>query len=185
MIAKKIFYFLLFLCFPLKLYSQEDTISLLGQEKIGLASYYHMPGMRTASGEMMKHGGFTCAHPSYPFGTMLQVINLANKKSVIVRVTDRGPFSGKRILDLSLEPARAIGMLHTGTAKVRATVVGEGGEVFLLPSEEIPMIDYSFKTSIPKKSFPLLPNKKEQLKTAKKKSANAKKVKTKRKNRRK
>ena len=67
---------------------------LHAQQQSGRASYYskRATGSRTASGERLHHDSLTCAHRSYPFGTMLKVTNLLNDKSVVVRVTDRGPF---------------------------------------------------------------------------------------------
>lgn len=73
----------------------------------------------------MHHDSMTCAHKYYPFGTMLKVTNLSNKKSVVVKVTDRGPFAKGRIIDLSWGAAKAIGMLSQGIAPVMVEVVDE------------------------------------------------------------
>ena len=91
----------------------------------GQASYYgaELAGNRTASGERFDPHALTCAHRSLPLGTMLRVTNLANGRSVMVRVNDRGPFVGSRILDMSLEAARDIDMVRAGTAMVRLEVV--------------------------------------------------------------
>ena len=59
-----------------------------------------------------------CAHRTYPFGTLLKVTNLSNKKWVIVRVIDRGPFRHGRVIDLSYAAAKEIGMLSQGIASV-------------------------------------------------------------------
>lgn len=83
----------------------------------GLASYYKM-GKRTASGEHYNYNGFTCAHRKLPFGTFLKVTNLRNKRFVIVRVNDRGPFVKGRVLDVSLGAARELGMLGQGVARI-------------------------------------------------------------------
>lgn len=93
---------------------------MMGQTHRGKASYYSMraTGARAASGERIHHDSLTCAHRSYPFGTRLKVTNLSNGRSVIVRVTDRGPFGRGRIVDLSYGAARAIGMLAQGVATV-------------------------------------------------------------------
>jgi rare lipoprotein A len=90
-------------------------------DSVGVASYYgkEMSGRRTANGERFNPAGLTAAHRSLPFGTKLQVTNLRNGKSVVVRVTDRGPFRRGRVLDLSLGAANAVGMVSTGTAKVK------------------------------------------------------------------
>ena len=61
----------------------------------------------------------TAAHPTLPFGTQLEVTNLENRRSVVVRVNDRGPFVGNRIVDLSLAAGRALGMAEDGVARVR------------------------------------------------------------------
>ena len=75
-------------------------------------------GKRTASGEHYNYNGFTCAHRNLPFGTFLKVTNLRNKRFVIVRVNDRGPFIKGRVLDVSLGAARELGMLGQGVARV-------------------------------------------------------------------
>ena len=86
----------------------------------GKASYYakHFSGKRTASGERLHHDSLTCAHRTYPFGTMLKVTNPANGKEVIVRVTDRGPYVKGRIIDLSVRAARELGIISQGIAPV-------------------------------------------------------------------
>lgn len=91
----------------------------------GTASYYgnELAGNRTSSGERFDPGAFTCAHRSLPLGTKLRVTNLANGRSVIVRVNDRGPFTRGRILDMSLAAAREIAMVGPGHARVRLEVV--------------------------------------------------------------
>jgi len=68
----------------------------------------------------------TAAHNTLPFGTLVKVTNLGNGLSVIVRINDRGPFMKNRIIDLSYEAARRIGMLGPGTARVRLEVVKKG-----------------------------------------------------------
>ena len=84
---------------------------------IGYASYYKM-GKRTANGERYYPYGLSCAHRRLPFGTLLKVTNLRNKRFVIVRVNDRGPFVKGRVLDLSLGAARVLGMVGGGTAHI-------------------------------------------------------------------
>lgn len=83
----------------------------------GKAAYYH--GGRTASGELSGPTGFTAAHRSLPFGTMVRVTNIRNGRSVIVRINDRGPHGGGRIIDVSRAAARELDMISSGTAKVR------------------------------------------------------------------
>ena len=86
----------------------------------GKASYYakKLSGRMTASGERLHHDSLTCAHRTYPFGTLLKVTNPANGKEVIVRVTDRGPYVKGRIIDLSVRAARELGILAQGIAPV-------------------------------------------------------------------
>ncbi|HSI89674.1 MAG TPA: septal ring lytic transglycosylase RlpA family protein, partial [Adhaeribacter sp.] len=82
---------------------------------------------RSSSGEIFNKNKMTAAHPSLPFGTHVKVTNLANNQSVVVRITDRGPFSKNRIIDLSEAAARKIGMLQSGVAKVNMEVVSKPG----------------------------------------------------------
>jgi rare lipoprotein A len=89
---------------------------------VGWASYYKS-GRLTANGEHFKPMGLTAAHRRLPFGTKLKVTNLRTKKSVIVRVNDRGPFIKGRILDLSLGAAKVIGLTKSGVGKISFVVV--------------------------------------------------------------
>ena len=86
----------------------------------GKASFYakKFTGRRTANGERLHHDSLTCAHRTYPFGTMLKVTNPANGQSVVVRVTDRGPYVKGRIIDLSVRAARELGIIAQGIASV-------------------------------------------------------------------
>nr|WP_246683612.1 septal ring lytic transglycosylase RlpA family protein [Labrys sp. KNU-23] len=94
-------------------------------ETLGTASFYgkELKGYRTANGERFDPAGLTAAHRSLPFGTKLRVTNLRNHKSVVVRVTDRGPRKRGRMIDLSLGAARAVGMVDAGTTKVSVTAI--------------------------------------------------------------
>lgn len=86
----------------------------------GEASWYG-PGLfgnLTASGEVLSPGTMTAAHPSYRMGTRIRVTNQSNGRSVVVRINDRGPFHGGRILDLAQLPARILGVTSSGTANV-------------------------------------------------------------------
>jgi len=86
----------------------------------GIASWYgrEFEGRPTASGEIFDASQLTAAHPSLPFGTMLVITNQHNKKSVTVRVNDRGPFVPARIIDVSRAAAEKLDMIVTGTAPV-------------------------------------------------------------------
>ena len=88
--------------------------------QVGIASYYKY-GRRTANGERFNPKGLTAAHRTLRFGTRVRVTHLKTGKSVIVRINDRGPFTGGRIIDLSSGAAAAVGL--KGTAKVNLTVL--------------------------------------------------------------
>ena len=87
----------------------------------GLASYYAdgYEGKTTANGEIYRQGKITAAHKTLPFGTKVEVTNLSNNKSVVVRINDRGPFIRGRIIDLTKAAAREIDMVGAGVAKVK------------------------------------------------------------------
>jgi rare lipoprotein A len=88
----------------------------------GVASFY-TEGQQTASGEKFDTHDLTAAHPTLPFGTRLRVTNVGTGRSVIVRVNDRGPYVPGRIVDVSHSAANALGMVQSGTAKVKLDVV--------------------------------------------------------------
>src|SRR4051794_517051 len=92
----------------------------------GLASWYGpgFYGRRTASGVVYTGAALTAAHPSLPFGTLVRVINLANGRTVVVVIDDRGPFVRGRVIDLSTAAARRLGMTRDGVVRVRLEVVG-------------------------------------------------------------
>ncbi len=94
----------------------------------GMASYYgpKFHGRKTSSGEVFDMYALTAAHNTLPFGTLVKVTNLGNDLSVVVRINDRGPFVKNRIIDLSYEAARRIGMVGPGTASVRLEIVKKG-----------------------------------------------------------
>jgi rare lipoprotein A len=89
----------------------------------GKASFYAYRSGKTASGSAFNREARTAAHRHLPFGTKLRVTNVANQKSVVVTITDRGPHKLDRVLDLSLRAARALGMTDRGVAEVRAEVL--------------------------------------------------------------
>ncbi|HAL66740.1 MAG TPA: septal ring lytic transglycosylase RlpA family lipoprotein [Pseudomonas sp.] len=92
-----------------------------GYDRTGTASYYgaRHHGKRTASGEAFNQHGLTAAHRNLPFGSRVLVTNLANRRSVVVRINDRGPHARSRLIDLSRAAAEKIGMVRSGTARVR------------------------------------------------------------------
>ncbi len=89
--------------------------------KKGIASYYsdYYEGRQTANGEIFKHSKETAAHKTLPFGTKVEVTNLKNNKTVVVRINDRGPYVKGRIIDLTKTAAKEIDMLGDGVAKVK------------------------------------------------------------------
>jgi len=93
--------------------------------EVGIASWYGHPyhGRAAASGEIYDMEKFTAAHRTLPFGTLVRVVNLENERSVEVRINDRGPFAGDRIIDLSHAAAQAIGLIGPGLARVRLEVM--------------------------------------------------------------
>lgn len=92
--------------------------------ELGIASYYanKFHGRKTASGERFSQDSLTAAHRTLPMGTVVRVTNIANDKSVFVRVNDRGPFVPGRLIDLSAAAADSLGFIHRGTTKVRVEV---------------------------------------------------------------
>jgi rare lipoprotein A len=94
----------------------------------GEASYYgdEFDGRRTASGETFRQSEMTAAHRTYPFGTIVRVINLKNGLETAVRINDRGPQKPTRVIDLTRRAAEEIGMVQTGVAQVRLEVVRWG-----------------------------------------------------------
>ncbi|GAB3510416.1 septal ring lytic transglycosylase RlpA family protein [Emticicia fontis] len=137
MTLKIVSFLCLFILFKPTLASSQS--SFIGVELFGKASYYEnrFYGKKTASGEILKKNVLTCAHPTLPFGTMIEVTNLTNNKWCIVRVNDRGPFAKGRVLDLSHVAAKKLDMFHHGLAKVKLTVVGENDTIYIERSDSM------------------------------------------------
>ncbi|MBX0334407.1 septal ring lytic transglycosylase RlpA family protein [Pontibacter sp. HSC-14F20] len=93
--------------------------------QIGSASWYGSKyhGRKTSSGERYNKNDMTAAHKTLPFGTMVKVTNPANDESVVLRINDRGPFVGNRIIDVSEAAARKLGIHTAGVAKVKVEVL--------------------------------------------------------------
>ena len=93
----------------------------------GVASWYGpgFDGKLTASGEVFDTGKLTAAHQTLPFDTLVRVTNLENGLVVVVRINDRGPFVGGRIIDLSRAAAERIDMIESGTARIRLELLSE------------------------------------------------------------
>ncbi len=91
----------------------------------GPASWYgdKFHGRRTANGERYDMNKLTAAHKTLPFGTKVRVTNSRNGKSVVVRINDRGPFVGNRVIDLSRGAAGAVGIIRSGVAPVTIEII--------------------------------------------------------------
>ncbi|WP_240530068.1 septal ring lytic transglycosylase RlpA family protein [Novosphingobium sp. PC22D] len=91
----------------------------------GRASFYgnELAGNRTASGEIFDPKRLTAAHRTLPLGSRVRVTNARNGKSVIVRINDRGPFHGNRVIDISTAAARTIGLIRSGTGRVNLALL--------------------------------------------------------------
>ncbi len=96
--------------------------------RCGNASWYGLTGT-TASGEAADPKGLTAAHRSLPFGTRIVVKNLQNGRVASVRVNDRGPHRGGRIIDVTRRAAAELGFLQSGVAPVRLTIAGPTGSL--------------------------------------------------------
>lgn len=103
---------------PKKVAPAQPSIS---HSQIGIASWY--VDCRTASGERYKASALTAAHRTLPFGTRVRVTNLQNNRSVIVRITDRGPYIKKRIIDVSRAAGIELGLIRSGISIVRLDVL--------------------------------------------------------------
>lgn len=119
---------------------------LSAQTQKGKATFYskRSTGARTASGVRLHHDSLTCAHRTYPFGTLLKVTNLSNGKSVVVKVTDRGPFARGRIIDLSWRAAKELGILSKGVSTVKVEVYNGAEGIPYRRNEgvDLPEIDF-------------------------------------------
>ena len=135
---------------------------LEAQTQRGVASYYskNWTGRRTANGERLHHDSLTCAHKTYPFGTLLKVTNPANGLSVIVKVTDRGPYARGRVVDLSVRAAKELGIISQGIAPV----IVERYDSSIIPFKpaEIELPEFDIGTNEGSDSKPLWVELKEQ-----------------------
>ena len=115
---------MIFTLLPLNTSAQD-----LGYEKVGIASYYanSFYGRTTSNGERLNKTAFTAAHRKFPFNTLVEVTNLANKKTTIVRINDRGPYSRGRVIDLS----------QAGLGRVTIKIVGFENELMLIPYQKL------------------------------------------------
>ena len=128
---------------------------------IGTASYYakKFEGRRTASGQRYRSTERTAAHRTYPFGTLLEIINQDNGLKTIVRVNDRGPYIKSRLIDLSYLAAKDLGLLNSGTADVTLKVISLGklSDVQIVDRETEIEFESSEKTSNTEMFLPFKP----------------------------
>lgn len=101
------------------------TSNSVKYDKVGKASWYgaELHGRRTSTGKVYSMHEMTAASLALPVGTYAQVTNLSNNKTVVVKITDRGPFSGKRIIDLSYAAAKKLGFINKGVTHVRVQTI--------------------------------------------------------------
>ncbi|MEA2017190.1 MAG: septal ring lytic transglycosylase RlpA family protein [Campylobacterota bacterium] len=107
------------------------TLAHIGDNFHGIASWYgpNFHAKKTSNGEIYNMYAMTAAHKTLPMNTVVQVENMVNGKTIIVRINDRGPFVAGRIIDLSNKAAHKIDMVKTGTVKVKLTVLGFNGKI--------------------------------------------------------
>lgn len=100
-----------------------------GQVQTGIASYYHdsLHGNRTASGQIYDKRKMSAAHKTLPLGSQVRVTDTRTGKSIVVRVNDRGPFVKGRIIDLSRQAAKELGIVRRGVTPVRVEVLSVKG----------------------------------------------------------
>lgn len=105
--------------------AEADTGEMWEPHSTGVASYYaaKFDGRRTASGETFRNGGYTAAHRTLPFGTMVRVTR--GGKSVVVKINDRGPFTPGRVIDVSQAAARDLGLIGPGHATVTLALAAD------------------------------------------------------------
>ncbi|OJX15026.1 MAG: hypothetical protein BGO82_10000 [Devosia sp. 67-54] len=97
--------------------------SFAGSNQCGGASWYSLPGQKTASGERMNPNAMTAAHKTLPLGSVVRVENQQTGKVIKVTINDRGPYVRGRIIDLSKAAGRQLGIIPAGTGKVCITRV--------------------------------------------------------------
>jgi rare lipoprotein A len=105
-------------------YVPEENINYRSE---GTASWYgdDFHGRLTANGEIFDMHSISAAHPTLPLPSYVRVTNLSNRKSIVVRVNDRGPYAGNRVIDVSVKTAQLLGFHENGLAQVRVEYVGQ------------------------------------------------------------
>lgn len=129
------------------------TVTAVTAQERGMASFYghKFAGRRTADGSRYHPDSLTCAHKTYPFGTRLLVRNPKNNAEVVVKVTDRGPHTRNRLIDLSYAAARQLDIIRQGVALVEITRVANWWEFtrIILPPPPYPLFIEPFFFSTP------------------------------------
>ena len=136
--VKVLYSSILVFCISLSICLAQD----LGDERYGIASFYSEKfyGRQTANKEKLNKTKLTAAHKSYPFNTLVEVTNLTNRKSIIVRINDRGPYKRGRIIDLTDAGALKLKLNKIGLVKVKVKIVGFEGEQMLIPYQHLSLV---------------------------------------------
>ena len=105
----------------------------------GIASWYgpKFDGKLTANGEVFDQYAVTAAHRTLPIPSLVKVTNLENNRNIVLRINDRGPFVGDRIIDLSYKSAQMLGIIEKGTGKVRVEIIDYGEHLLIKSSKKI------------------------------------------------
>ncbi len=114
----------------------------VGLKERGIASWYgdDFHGLQTANGETFDMEAMTGAHRTLPLGTIVKVTNVTNGRQVKIKINDRGPYVGGRILDLSYGAAKELGMVGKGVAPIQIEVLGaDGHSLWMLGQDGVPM----------------------------------------------
>lgn len=132
--------------------SSSPGYTIEGSTQIGLASWYGIEEHNNyaASGERFSKHDYTAAHKTLPMGTVVRVTNLENGRDVIVKINDRGPFVGDRIIDLSHAPATSIDMVQKGVVRVKVEVVSTPSTKtsnYFTPEYTVQVASYSSSSS--------------------------------------
>ena len=115
--------------------------------ELGRASWYELT-TQTASGEPCNPNALTAAHPTLPFGTIVEVENLGNGRAVVVRINDRGPFVQNRIIDLTRAAAARLGFLKDGLTMVRLNIMSTSTAHAASPRDVFPTVYAELRGSI-------------------------------------
>jgi rare lipoprotein A len=113
----------------------------LGDESYGIASFYSNTfyKKKTANQEVLKRTELTAAHRVLPFNTLVEVTNIYNKRSIVVRINDRGPYISGRIIDLTEIGAKKLNIRKVGLSRVKLKIIGFENELMLIPYQKLEM----------------------------------------------